>query len=204
MYARSEDLPHSDEEEDDGGISFLKEQQWQIEFATVPVVEQPMAASVPALGEILARFRAQWKNCVAVVVSDHDHEAVDAGAVDLKAEVEARGLDLKVDHEGTAALLVGEVAESEILDLPGVSQSLLLAPGFTLAWGPPGQQFGTDWGLASQHGSPRTRRQLAVVGGGHPAAAGIAREIRAIPPQAVSWAGRVRELLALPPLGATG
>ena len=54
VYAGPADLPHVDEEEDGEAISFLKEQQCQIEFATTPVVEQPMTASVRALGEILA------------------------------------------------------------------------------------------------------------------------------------------------------
>lgn len=54
VYATASDVPHADEEEEDGGISFLKEQQWQIDFATTPTVERPMASSVLALGEILA------------------------------------------------------------------------------------------------------------------------------------------------------
>ena len=52
-----DDLPHSDEGEEPGAISFLKEQQWQIDFATMAVAERPLIASVPALGEILAGLR---------------------------------------------------------------------------------------------------------------------------------------------------
>ncbi len=161
-------------------------------------VTEQCRATDAALGEILERFRSRWADTVVMVVSDHDHEAVDPGAVDLEAEVAARGLDIKVDHEGTAALLVGEIGREQLLDLPGVTDSSVLAPGFNLVWGNPGQQFGTDWGLAAQHGSPRTRRQLAVIGGGHPQAASIAREIEKSRPGAASWATRVRDLLALP------
>ena len=160
------------------------------------VLEQCRATDA-ALGEILERFRSQWDDTLVIVVSDHDHEAVEAGAVDLAAEAAARGLDVEIDHEGTAALVVGEVGDSELLELPGVEGTALLAPGFKLVWGPPGQQFGIDWGLAAQHGSPRTLKQLAVVGGGHPGARTLATEIEASPPSALSWAHRVRHWLAL-------
>ena len=162
-------------------------------------VQAQCRATDAALSEVLERFRGNWERTLAIIVSDHDHEAVDRGAVDLAAEVEARGLGVQVDHEGTSALVVGEIAMAELLGLPGVDEATLMAPDFHLVWGPPGQQFGVDWGLAAQHGSPRTMSQLAVVGGGHPAAAKIAREIAATPPHATSWAKRVRALLDLGP-----
>lgn len=54
VVATHDDLAHSDEGEETGAISFLKEQQWQIDFATMAVAERPLVASVSALGEILA------------------------------------------------------------------------------------------------------------------------------------------------------
>ena len=150
-----------------------------------------------ALGEILERFRSDWMNTLVIVVSDHDHEEVNPGAVDLAAEVATRGLNVQVDHEGTSALVVGAIAEGQLLDLPGVVGTALLSPGFNLVWGAPGQQFGIDWGLASQHGSPRTMNQLAVVGGGHPAAREIGKEIEASRPSGLGWAPRIRTLLSL-------
>ena len=150
-----------------------------------------------ALGQILDRFQSDWDNTLVIVVSDHDHEAVVPGAVDLAAEVAARGLNVQVDHEGTSALVVGEITEAELLDLPGVVGKSLLSPGFNLVWGDPGQQFGVDWGLASQHGSPRTMKQLVVVGGGHPAARGIGKEIETGRPSGLEWAPRIRGLLSL-------
>ena len=160
------------------------------------VLEQCRATDA-ALGEVLERFRSRWERTLLIVVSDHDHEAVDRGAVDLAAEVRAKGLNLRVDHEGTAALVAGETSRSELLALTGVEDAALLAPGFHLVWGPRGQQYGFDWGLAAQHGSPRTMSQLAVAAGGHPVAAKIAREIGAAPPHATSWANRVRAFLDL-------
>lgn len=41
------------EEADDGGISFLKEQQWKVPFATAAAVEQPMRKSVRAIARVL-------------------------------------------------------------------------------------------------------------------------------------------------------
>ena len=168
-----------------------------IRFARLRQNENAAPKAARSLKEGLERFRAQWGETLVVVVSDHDHEAVNPGAIDLAGEVEARGLDLKVDHEGTAALVLGEIAEAQLLELPGVADSLVLAPEIRLVWGAPGQQFGTDWGLAAQHGSPRTTKQLAVVGGGHPAAQEIARQISSASPQATEWAGRARSFLGL-------
>lgn len=54
VYATADDIPHVDEEGGGGAISYLKEQQWQVDFATAAVTQRPMAASVSALGEILA------------------------------------------------------------------------------------------------------------------------------------------------------
>lgn len=44
-----------EEEEDSGGIVYLKEQQWKTEFATAPVAEGEVRASVPANGVLRPR-----------------------------------------------------------------------------------------------------------------------------------------------------
>lgn len=51
VYSSEAELPHVDEEES-SGISFLKEQQWKIEFANEPVKKREMQKSVLATGEI--------------------------------------------------------------------------------------------------------------------------------------------------------
>ena len=56
---------------------------------------------------------------------------------------------------------MGKISEAELLELPGVIASTRLDPDCQIVWGEPGVQFGIDWGLASHHGSPRTRTQLA-------------------------------------------
>ncbi|MFP6641574.1 MAG: alkaline phosphatase family protein [Myxococcota bacterium] len=160
-------------------------------------VEAQCRATDAALGELLERFGSIWSETVVMVVSDHDHEAVERGAVDLVAHARDRELDLVIDHDGTAALVAGAVDSSLLLEFPGVVGTQVLAEEMTLVWGAPGQQFGTDWQLAAHHGSPRTARQLAVVGGGHPAARQLGDRIRKAPPACTSWAGWVRDLLAL-------
>lgn len=152
-----------------------------------------------AFGEVLERLRPRWGETIVIALSDHDHERVAEGAVDLAAEVSQRGLDLAVDCDGTAALIVGDVEPSALLELPGVAASAAIGEIGTLVWGPEGQQFGIDWGLKGHHGSPRTATQLAVVGGGHPAAAGLAHAIGNTRPLARSWAGVVCDLLGLTP-----
>ena len=148
-----------------------------------------------ALGQVLERLRPRWRETVVIAVSDHDHEAVREGAVDLAALAAARGLDLLVDHDGTSAVIYGRVERSVLLELPGVSGATALADHCALVWGEPGQAFGVDWGLLGQHGSPRTTTQMAVVGGGHPAVAGIPARIASQALPATLWAGIVREQL---------
>jgi membrane fusion protein, heavy metal efflux system len=54
VWADAGELPH-EEEEEDGGIAFLKEQQWVIPFAVEPAREQAVQRAVVAPGEIVAR-----------------------------------------------------------------------------------------------------------------------------------------------------
>ncbi len=164
----------------------------------VPEVAQQCRRTDAALGQVIERLAPRWDDTILIAVSDHDHESVRPGAIDLAAEARASGLDVLVQHDGTAALVVGDVEASELLELPGVSGETAIAPGVYVVWGDEGQQFGIDWGLKAQHGSPRTAGQLAVVGGGHPRVAELARWVEAGPPPAAAWADRVADLLDLP------
>jgi membrane fusion protein, heavy metal efflux system len=53
VYADESEFPHVHEEAD-GGIAFLKEQQWQIPFAVAPAREDTVQRTVTAPGEIVA------------------------------------------------------------------------------------------------------------------------------------------------------
>ncbi len=162
-----------------------------------PEALEQLRATDAALSELIEWLSPQWQETVLMVVSDHDQEAVGEEAVDLASAVRERGLDLRVDHEGTAALIAGDVEETTLLDLPGVAHAQRISPEHHVVWGEPGQQFGHFFGLKAQHGSPRTARQLAVVGGGHQQARRLADRVRRSPPAATEWAGWVRELMGL-------
>ena len=160
-------------------------------------VEDQCRATDAALGETLERVKPFWSDTVVIAVSDHDHESVDAGAVDLAACAQEQGLDVQVDHDGTSALVVGSVESSRLLALPAVEGVQALGGDKTLVWGEPGVQFGYDWNLAAQHGSPRTASQLVVVGGGHPSLSALTVALQNSRPRCTDWAGWIREILAL-------
>jgi len=155
-------------------------------------------ATDAAFGELLERLRPGWDETVVIAVSDHDNEAVEPGAVDLHAEARARGLDVHIEHDGTACLVFGRATREALLALPTVIGAVPLAQDRFVVWGPPGQQYGIDWGLRGQHGSPRTLTQLAIVGGGHPEVARVARWLDGATPAATEWAPWIRELLGIP------
>ena len=50
-----------------------------------PAVQAQCAATDTALEDLLERLRPSWSEMVVIVVSDHDHEAVRPGAIDLEA-----------------------------------------------------------------------------------------------------------------------
>lgn len=54
VYSSINEAPKN-EEEKSSLISFLKEQQWKIDFATEPVIKRKLQSSVPATGEIIAK-----------------------------------------------------------------------------------------------------------------------------------------------------
>lgn len=53
-YASEADLPHEEEEEAGGGISYLKEQQWKVPFRTVEAKREAIREAVPVHAEIVA------------------------------------------------------------------------------------------------------------------------------------------------------
>ena len=160
-------------------------------------VEKQCQATDAALGQILERLKPNWSETLVIVVSDHDHEKVDPGAVDLAAHVREQGLDLEVDHDGTSALVVGQVEASRLAEFPSVAGVRTLAGDKALVWGAPGVQFGYDWNLAAQHGSPRTAGQLVVVGGGHAAARSLSARVQKSKPRCTDWADWIRAALDL-------
>lgn len=154
-------------------------------------------ATDAAFGEVLERLRPRWDEVVVIAVSDHDNEPVEPGAVDLHGEAEARGMNVHVEHDGTACIVVGATTREALLDLPTVVGVESLAADRFVVWGEPGQQYGIDFGLKGHHGSPRTMTQLAVIGGGHVEVARLAAWIEGASPRATEWAPIVRDLLGI-------
>ena len=54
VYESADDIPR-ESESDAGAITFLKEQQWKIEFRTESAQVRPMRGSIQAIGEVLPR-----------------------------------------------------------------------------------------------------------------------------------------------------
>jgi RND family efflux transporter MFP subunit len=53
VFTREDEIPHAEEEEG-GGIAFLKEQQWQIAWEVVPAREDTVQSTIAAPGEVVA------------------------------------------------------------------------------------------------------------------------------------------------------
>jgi hypothetical protein len=161
------------------------------------------------------RDHVDWDDTVWMIVSDHDQETVvERAPVDLRPEFERRGVDLFALPEGSATVVCGVGARDAanwLGDVEGVEGT---APFHTpdptleccLAWSVPGRTFGfveleTEPGT---HGSPRTRTQVAVVTGGHPAASQLAQAASAHSVSALDWAPTMATLLDLELPHATG
>ncbi len=160
-------------------------------------------ATDAALGRVLDSLRSTWADTVVLVVSDHDQEdyAPD-DPIDLAAHLSERPgtpVELAVETQGTAAQVVGPVDEEVLRAVPGVTGVARLAPEIHIVWGDDGRRFGTGaTDIRADHGSPRTRRQLAVVGGGDPRVGDLARRITSGRPPATAWARWAADLLDLP------
>jgi arylsulfatase A-like enzyme len=156
----------------------------------------------------LARVRdhLDWDDTVWIVVSDHDHETVvDPEPVDLRPAFAQRAVELFALPEGSATVVCGDGAVEAARWLPEVEGVEGTAPYHLpdteleacLAWCVPGRTFGftempTEPGT---HGGPRTRAQVAVVTGGHPAAARLAQAASLRTVSAVDWAPTIAVML---------
>jgi hypothetical protein len=152
------------------------------------------------------REHIAWDDTVWILVSDHDQENVSVREpVDLQAEIELRGLALFALPEGSASLVCGQGANAvrawleEIDGVSGTARFDLAGDRLEccLVWSEPGRAFGftgSETRLGT-HGGPRTRAQVAVVTGGHPAVQPLARAVRETPIEAADWAPTIAALL---------
>ena len=156
------------------------------------------------VARIIDAMQPTWSDDVLIVVSDHDQEEVDE-EIALHRFAAAAGLPLLCLPEGTAAIAWGEdETNGAWLDgVVGVAGHRELEPGTRLVWSEPRYCFRPPAPFRQEpadrgaHGGVRTRNQVAIVGGGHPEAAILARSLNARSQiDATEWAGIVVGLVS--------
>jgi hypothetical protein len=156
-----------------------------------------------SIAHIIDALRPTWDDTMLIVVSDHDQEDVDEEIMLHRAAATA-GLPLLCLPEGTAAIVWGEdESNGAWLDhVDGVAGHRELQPGTRLVWSEPRYCFRPPAPFRQEpadrgsHGGVRTRNQVAIVAGGHPAAAELARSSNDRPQiEATEWAPTVIGLL---------
>lgn len=162
------------------------------------------SATDAKVAELVELLRDRWDSTVLIVVSDHDQEMHEFGSpvVDLFAEVERRGLGLKVVSEGGSAVVLGDdpLAGTWIDELD-VGGHELVRDGVRLVWPAPGRLLALPGGISfpipGQHGMATTATQVALVAGGHRAVAQLVEALRDRTPEAIDWAPTIAALLGL-------
>jgi hypothetical protein len=162
-------------------------------------------ATDAAYGEAIEHLDDGWDHTLVLTVSDHDQETItDFTPVELAAAfADVDGID--VADEGTAALLhrSNRVLDDDrlfelIRSVDGIEAAGALAPDVWMAWTEPGRSFGSPpIPIRGQHGSPRCRTQMAIVSGGDPRVAHVARQIERSQPSVLDWAPMIARLLQL-------
>ena len=116
VYASKTQIPAASEEEDSGAISYLKEQQWQVEFATSLVTERTLRESIRAVATIKAAADGE-----AEISAPHDGQLVRRG-------IGFPSIGTQV-HKGEVLAVVGSQLGRELQTLEkGVSGTALRAP----------------------------------------------------------------------------
>ena len=91
--------------------------------------------------------------------------------------------------------------------LDGVAGSAVAAPGVRVVWAQRGRWFAPadrDGALRGVHGGLDTQAQMAVVAGGHPAAAALAGVVRRSAVDATDWPVTLAALFGVTLAEATG
>ena len=116
VYPDKEAIPRAAAEEDEGAISYLKEQQWQVDFATMPVSKRVLRESIRAVATIRAAADGE-----AEVSAPHDGQlAVRGGSFPV--------IGTKV-KKGQVLAVVGSPLGRELNTTDkGISGSALRAP----------------------------------------------------------------------------
>lgn len=162
------------------------------------------------LATIVDLLAPRWDETVLFVVSDHEQEAVDQtlSPIDLVFELDRAGISGIAHDEGTVGIVYDGPGAEVIERLDVVSGAVDLSRSaegaITLAWSDPGRVFGSTSSLGGQHGSPRTRTQVASVSGGHAVVPELAQQLAdgfgssTGRPHATAYANVISDLFSLP------
>ena len=166
------------------------------------------------VGVIVDALQPSWADTVLLVVSDHDQATANADdPIDLYDPVAEAGLALIPIPEGNGAVVWGTdpTAGAWLDTIAGVAGHGEAWPGARVVWADPGRWFALppfmdqSWREPGHHGGSTTRTQVAIVAGGHPAAARLrdaAAAKRVV--EATAWAPTAAALLGVPLPDATG
>ena len=153
------------------------------------------------LRTIVEPLRDRWDEWAVIIVSDHSQETVtEPEPIDLHGPARRLGLEGVILDDGAAAVAGGSLARRTewMTAVPGVEGIQRIDGSTVLVWAAPGRYFSSqEVPVRGVHGGPRTTPQVAVVTGGHPAAATLADRISRNRPSSLSWAPTVAQLLGL-------
>lgn len=162
------------------------------------------------VGELLEVLRPGWSRTLVIVVSDHGMEAAErAPGIDPAADPLAAGIvDGWIADGGAAWVRIRhdvepEAAGARLAAIDGVEGWAYAGDRRMLLTARPGRRFGHA-PQGGVHGGPNSQGTVAIVGGGHPAAASIGAAIVARPPGLADWAPTIALVLGIPLPGVDG
>lgn len=166
------------------------------------------AATDALVGEIVDALERDWERLLLIVVSDHGMERR-GGFAPIEIELPEVVVDVLADGGAALVLARAEVEVEELgarlLGIDGIARWSAGGPGWVIAEASAGRIFAAPrLPAGGQHGGPATSRTLAIVGGGHPAAAVIGRAIGAQAPRQSDWAPTIAAVLGLEMSGVSG
>jgi hypothetical protein len=170
------------------------------------------SATDQIVGEVLAALIGDWERSLVVVTSDHDMETrLPYPEIDPAAGRESAGLvDDWIADGGAAWIRLSPGADPHLginilTSIEGVESWRWREPDRLLLLAAPGRVFAAPRvPIGGIHGSISTARTLAIVGGGHPAAAELARALEERPPKLQDWAPTIASLMGLDLSGPDG
>ncbi len=162
-----------------------------VEFA------EQVGLSDASYGQLVEFLKPDWDNTILITVSDHQQEQIThPESVNLRAACDEQGWNANVVHDGTAAVLVGELQPDVVRAVDGVEAVWRADEQTLIAWTEPGRMFSIrEPRIKGNHGSPRCRPQVAIISGGHELVPALARQIETRRPTTLTWAPLIQSLL---------